>query len=232
MKEPILFLPGFMCDARFFAAQMDDLGRDHAVMLVPLARETDMRALAERIVAQAPPKFALAGGDLGAMVAMEVARIATTRLTRLALIGGTPLPEPPVVAAAREPRIARVKTGRLSEVIREDWEPHLAANDGRETVLSYVQDMAAALGPMAYINQSRLLQRRPDQQGTLRRIKAPTLVIHGTDGGAYPVERQQMMADMLPNAELVALPGVGQAPSLEDPDVLTKTLRLWMQIPV
>lgn len=232
MAEPILFLPGFMCDARFFAPQIDDLARDHAVMLAPLGPETEMRALAERILAQAPPKFALVGGDLGAMVAMEVARMAPARLTRLALISGTPLPEPPIVAAAREPRIARVKTGRLAEVLREDWASHLAPGAGQDDVLGYLLDMGQALGPAAYISQSRLLQRRPDQQGNLRRIKAPTLVIHGAEGGAYPPDRQTLIADLLSHSERVALPGAGQVPSLEVPDLLTRTLRLWTQIPV
>ena len=41
--------------------------------------------------------------------------------------------------------------------------------------------MAAMLGPEEFQRQLRLLQRRPDQQKTLRKANIPTLILAGGD---------------------------------------------------
>ena len=41
MSEPLVLLPGMMCDARVFMPQLTDLARDHAVTVAPVRSSTD-----------------------------------------------------------------------------------------------------------------------------------------------------------------------------------------------
>ena len=43
----------------------------------------------------------------------------------------------------------------------------------------------------------------------VRRITAPTLVLHGTDDPLFPLPHGQALAETIPGARLVELPGVG-----------------------
>ena len=45
----------------------------------------------------------------------------------------------------------------------------------------------------------------------------PALVVHGELDRIVPVSNGQLLADRMPNAELVLLPGQGHAPQLEEP---------------
>ncbi|MEM6729434.1 MAG: alpha/beta hydrolase, partial [Pseudomonadota bacterium] len=137
MAEPVVFLPGMMCDARLFAPQLDALSRDRAVMVAPTSLGARIEEMAAEALAAAPAKFALAGLSLGGIVAMEIVRKAPERVTRLALMDTNPVAETPERAAEREPQIVRVKTGRLAEVMRDEMKPqYLAQGPRRQAVLN------------------------------------------------------------------------------------------------
>ena len=229
MPVPLVLLPGMMCDARLYLSQIAAFGLDRSVMVCPLTGADNVRDLAQRVLSDAPVQFALAGLSMGGIVAMEVARLAPERVTHLALLDTNPLSEAPTVAATREPQIAKVRAGRLLDVIRDEMKPnYLAPGPNREDILDLVVDMARHLGPEVFVQQSRALQRRPDQQGTLRRYRGPSLVLCGIHDVLCPVPRHQLMAELLPNADLVLVPDAGHLPTLEHPVAVNQALRHWM----
>ncbi|MGB0797796.1 MAG: alpha/beta fold hydrolase, partial [Planktomarina sp.] len=73
-SEPIVFLPGMMCDARLFAPQIDSLSADRAVMVAPIHLGERIEEIASSVLDAAPARFALAGLSMGGIVAMEVFR--------------------------------------------------------------------------------------------------------------------------------------------------------------
>jgi pimeloyl-ACP methyl ester carboxylesterase len=151
----------------------------------------------------------------------------------LALMDTNPLPETPQTAAAREPHIIGVQAGRLAEIMREEMKPrYLAPGPRRPEVLATVMDMALALGPQVFVAQSRALQRRPDQQKTLRQSRVPTLVLCGEHDALCPVKRHEFMAELIPNARLVVVPDAGHLPTLEQPEAVTEALRDWLAMPL
>jgi pimeloyl-ACP methyl ester carboxylesterase len=160
-------------------------------------------------------------------------RRAPDRITRIALMDTNPLAETPPVAAAREPQIVGVRTGRLEQVMRDEMKPHyLAPGPHRAEVLELVMDMALALGADTFVRQSRALQRRRDQQGTLRKCKVPTLVLCGAHDALCPVKRHTFMAELIPDAKLVVLENAGHLPTLETPAETTQALRDWLKQPL
>ena len=93
-------------------------------------------------------------------------------------------------------------------------------------------DMADALGPDVFVRQSRALQRRRDQQATLRQCKVPTLVMCGAHDALCPPKRHEFMAELIPFAELRIFENSGHLPTLEEPDATIAALRDWMAMPL
>lgn len=233
MPETVVLLPGLMCDARLYGPQIADLSRDHAVMTAPVSMGERIEEIASSVLDMAPNRFALAGLSMGGIVAMEIYRRAPDRVTRLALMDTNPLAETPQMAAQRDPQIIRARAGRLEEVMAEELKPnYLAPGPYRKEILELIMDMARGLGTEVFIRQSRALQRRRDQQGTLRRISVPTLVLCGELDALCPVKRHSFMAEMIPKAVLCVIEGAGHMPTLERPEETTQALRNWLAEPL
>lgn len=233
MIEPLVLLPGMMCDARLFGPQIAELSSEMPVMVAPVSHGERIEEIASNLLGALPARFALAGLSMGGIVAMEILRRAPDRVSRLALMDTNPLAETPVVAANREPQIVKVRLGRLIEVMRDEMKPnYLAPGPQRADVMALVMDMAEVLGPEVFIRQSRALQRRRDQQVTLRKCRAPTLVLCGAHDALCPVKRHSFMAELIPGAELRVIEEAGHLPTLETPGEVTAALRDWMRMPL
>ncbi|MEL7164110.1 MAG: alpha/beta fold hydrolase [Pseudomonadota bacterium] len=233
MAEPLVLLPGLMCDARLFGPQIAEMSADTAVTVAPITRGERIEEIASGLLDELPARFALAGLSMGGIVAMELLRRAPDRITRLALMDTNPQAETPQVAAMREPQIVKVRAGRLDDVMRDEMKPkYLAPGPYRDQILDLVLDMARSLGPDVFIRQSRALQRRRDQQATLRKCKVPTLILCGAHDALCPVKRHTFMAELIEGAELRIIESAGHLPTLEAPDETTTALRAWMAQPL
>lgn len=232
MVEPLVLLPGMMCDARVFAPQINVLSRELPVTIAPITHGDRIEDMASALLPLLPAKFALAGLSMGGIVAMEILRRAPDRVTRIALMDTNPLAETPQSAAGYEPMIVGARAGRLDEVLRQMLRPdHLAPGTGRLPVLAMLAEMGRDLGPELFVRQCRALQRRRDQQATLRRITVPTLIMCGEHDGLTPPRRHTFMAELIPYARLDIIAGAGHVPTLEQPETVTQALRAWMRQP-
>lgn len=232
-KDPILWLPGFMQDARLFLPQIVALGAGRFMQIALPTDHDTVEAMSAEILSHAPENFVLVGQGLGGDVALDILRRVPARVTRLCLIATEPLSEPPQVAAAREARIVAVKAGRLVEIMRDEIPATaLADTEWRADVLDLVRDMALNLGEGVYIRQSRALQRRPDQQKTMRRVKVPALILAGNSDILVPLRRAEFTAGLMPFGKLRIIENAGHLPTLEQPDAVTAALEAFLSGPV
>lgn len=231
--ETLVMIPPMLCDARIYSEQIRALSNEHAVMLAPTTRGERMEEVASQILTWAPAKFALAGMGMGGMVAMEILRRAPDRVTRIALIATSAQPDTPEVAAAREPQIIAARSGRFDDVVQHElhstW---LAPNTDKPAVIRLLKDMGQSLGPDVYIKQTRAMQRRKDQQATLRQITQPSMVVAGRYDGQNPLKRQEFMAELIPRGHLAVIEHAGYLPTLEAPQSVNDALRHWMKMPM
>ncbi|AMY68704.1 alpha/beta fold hydrolase [Frigidibacter mobilis] len=231
--EPLLLIPGLMMDARAFWHQIITVSAGRPVQVASLGALTSVEDMARAVLDHAPPRFAVAGHWLGALVAMEILKRAPDRVTRIALMDMNPLPENPQVAAAREPRLVGARAGRLAEMMLQEVPAStLAPGEGLAEVQAIVQDMADAMGVEAYLAQSRALVRRPDHQRTLRTARLPALVLCGEHDTLCPVRRHEFLAELMPHARFELIRNAGHLPMLEQPEAVTAALLGWLSAPL
>jgi pimeloyl-ACP methyl ester carboxylesterase len=227
--EPVVLVPGFMADARAFMPQLAELGATRPVILLTPGLGDSLERIASEAAAQLPPRFALVGHGLGGNLAIEILRKAPQAVSRIVLIATDPLPEPPQLAAAQEALLVAAKTGHMADCIAQML-PAAALYPApwRDEVLALVHDMAATLGPDQFQRQLRLMQRRPDQQKTLRKANVPTMILAGAADTIVPRRRAEFLAAMMPQGCLEIIPEAGHLPQLEQPQAVTAALQTFL----
>ena len=233
MAEPLVFVPGLMCDARAFLPQMVALGERYSTQIILPTQGETIEEFSQFVLDQAPPSFGLIGLGLGGAVALDVLRRSAERVTRVVLISTPPLSETPQMAVARDARIVASRAGRLGEAMAEEVPMDaLADSIWRGDVLALLRDMAFGLGEGVYLRQSRAMQRRPDQQKTMRRVKVPALIMGGAADTLLPVKRQEFTAGLMPWGKLCVIEGAGHLPTLEQPDAVSASIDGFLKGPV
>lgn len=229
MIEPLVLLPGLMCDARLYRPQIEVFSQTRPVTVAPISAGERIEEIASGILDQLPHRFALAGLSMGGVVALELIRRAPERVSRLCLMATDAQADTPQMAASREDLIIGAQGGRLEEVMRKlVGSDTLAPGPQRIPILNGLLAMAQDLGVETFVRQMRALQRRPDQQAALRRIKVPTLVLCGAHDTLTPVKRHSFMAELIPGAELLVIEKAGHLPTLETPDLVNEALQTWL----
>ena len=225
---PLVLIPGMMCDARLFAPQIDAFSESYKVVVILPTADT-VAGMAAQVLENVSGNFALAGLSLGGIVAMEVFAQAPERVTRLALMDTNPKAETDQIKARRGPQIDRVRAGHLHKVMRDEMKPHyLSDGPDRDRVLDLCMDMAEGLGTEIFINQSKALRDRPDQQDVLSKVTQPTLILSGEDDRLCPPDRHHLMKSLIPHATLTFIEGAGHLPTLEQPKATTNALKTWL----
>lgn len=229
MIEPLVLLPGLMCDARLYRPQIEVFSKTRPVTVAPISAGERIEEIASGLLDQLPHRFALAGLSMGGVVALELIRRAPERVSRLCLMATDAQADTPQMAASREDLIIGAQGGRLEEVMRKlVGSDTLAPGPQRIPILNGLLAMAQDLGVETFVRQMRALQRRPDQQAALRRIKVPTLVLCGAHDTLTPVKRHSFMAELIPGAELLVIEKAGHLPTLETPDLVNEALQTWL----
>jgi len=222
-------VPGMMCDERIFSPQIEELSKSLEVTVADISNFSSVSELASDVLKKAPKSFSLLGHSMGGIVAMEIYSQEPKRIEKLILMDTNPKAELDEVKLKREPQIKEVNKGKLLEVMRDEMKPnYLAESENKRSVLNVCMDMALTLGPDVFINQSRALQSRLDQQNTIQSIKIPVLIMCGSEDKLCPVERHEMMHNMISDSDLIIINNAGHMPTLEQPRETTEVLKEWL----
>src|SRR6202022_366415 len=114
---PILMIPGLLCSPRLYADQVPHLWRLGPVTIADHTRDDSMGAIAQRILASAPPRFALIGLSMGGYLSFEIMRQSPERVAKLTLLDTSARPDTPEQSEARRAQIALAGSGRLAEAL-------------------------------------------------------------------------------------------------------------------
>jgi esterase len=166
-------------------------------------------------------RFTLIGTSMGGIIAMAYAGAHPERLARLVINDIGP--------------DAEVGSQRITQTVdamayRRSVSPIVARRsqeDQRELALGVLRQQAD--GQWVWKMDSAYIQqrvqhgppRRPALWPVLQRLPCPTLVVWGMESDILSEAQARRMVEILPQGELVAVPGVGHAPTLMEPVVLT-----------
>lgn len=194
----------------------------------------DLAAFADAL---APTPFVLIGTSMGGIIAMAYAMHHAGRLRALVINDIGPEVE------AGSSRITGMVGSRPDDfasldqamAYRRETSPITAArplDDQRELALGVLRQRPDGrwgwkMDP-AYIEQrvSRGAPPRPDAWPALARLQCPALVVWGSDSDVLSEAQARRMVETLAHGELVAVPGIGHAPTLVEPPVLAALDRL------
>ena len=227
---PVVLIPGLLLSARLYAEQIPALWSTGPVMVAEHTRDDTMAGIAARILASAPPRFALVGLSMGGYISFELLRQAPQRIVRLALLDTAARPDTPEVSAARRTQVALANSGRFEEVIDALY-PRLvhASRIADGTLRELNRQMGREVGVAGYCNQQAAIIGRPDSRPLLASIHCPTLVLVGEADQLTPPDRAHEMASGIAGARLVTVPGCGHLSTLEAPEAVNQALLALLQ---
>jgi pimeloyl-ACP methyl ester carboxylesterase len=206
--EPLLFITGFAISSAVFrpvldlyASRFECIRYDHrggvATSMPELA--ADAAGVIRSLGLDSAHVY---GISMGGMVAQELALRFPERVRGLVLAATTP----------GGPRAFRPAAG---ELVRGKWlfSPAFRREHPERVreLLPYFEVRTSALWAHWWASVYH------DTVSRLGQIQAPTLVMHGGEDVMSPVDNARLLAERIPNAELVIVPGAGHAFPLERP---------------
>ena len=235
MKKSLLLVPGLLCDDAVWASQTVGLADLAAVHVANNGATDSLGALAESIIAQAPPRFALAGHSMGGRIALEVARRVPERLLGLALLDTGYEALAPGQAGEREAegRHALLALARREgmRAMARTWVQGMVhpARLTAEELVEPILDMFERRTPDLFAMQIKALLGRPDATSVLPALRCPTLVLCGCEDAWAPPSRHDAMAKMIPHSTLEIIPDCGHMAPMERPLAVNDAMRRWLQ---
>jgi pimeloyl-ACP methyl ester carboxylesterase len=217
---PILLLHGFPLDARMWDGQVSALEQAGYESLAPNLPgrdpDNDLANWAGRVLQLLPGEFIPVGCSMGGYLIFELWRQASARIPAAVFIDTRAGADTPEVREGR---------GETIRILGEDgfdafWklqEPKLFGPEAPPDVVERARAIAAEQPITNLAATLQALGSRPDSRETASSLDVPALVIVGEEDVLTPPGEAEQLAELLPIAQLVRLPGAGHLTPLEQP---------------
>ena len=193
-----------------------DLGYSMATYAADLAALLDTLGV-ERAV--------LCGLSMGGYVVFEFLRRWRERAAGLVLISTRASADTADGRRARDAAAGQARDAGAGEIANEML-PKLLAAGAPGPLVERVRAMMAATPVAGIVGALGAMRDRPDSTPLLATLAGiPTLVIAGADDHLISVSQTSAVADAIPGARLVVVPGAAHLPTLEAPSVVTEAIR-------
>ncbi len=227
---PVVLVPGLTCTARLYSEQIPALWQFGPVTVADHRRDHRMEYIARRILASAPPRFALAGLSMGGYIAFEIVRQAPERVAKLALLDTGARPDTPEQTERRRMLMQLAREGRYADIPEQAFPIYVHPNRHNDGALKrIVREMAEATGVEAYLCQQEAILNRPDSRPTLSAISCQTLVLVGDSDEPTPPVLAREISTGIRGSRLVVISNSGHLTTLEQPAAVTNALIEWLQ---
>jgi len=223
-----------VCDAGSWAPQLAALASEVEVIVPTYGEAPSFTHMARVVLQQAPERFALAGHSMGGRVALEVCRLAPSRVQRLCLVSTEFRGCPEGAEGARETagRMALREVAMTAGMaaMAAAWMKSLlpAARLRDASLVQAIVAMVTRFSPLDLARHIEAGATRPDSTETLAALRCPVLLIGGDEDCIRPLPVLEEMAAQIADSQLITLAGCGHMPMLERPAEVTQALRDWL----
>ncbi|HEX4598867.1 MAG TPA: alpha/beta fold hydrolase [Burkholderiaceae bacterium] len=233
-QPPLLLLPGLTCDQAVWADQIAALSASVACLVPAYGSLDSLPAMAQAVLREAPPRFALAGHSMGGRVALEIMRAQPQRVTRLALLDtgwqARPIGEIGDEEARRRQRLLDIAHSNGMRAMGREWligmvHPERLQDQALiEAILAMIERCSA----LAFAGQIRALLNRPEASDVLSAIDCPTLLLCGREDAWSPLARHEAMARLVARSRLEVIERSGHMSTMERPADVSAALKRWL----
>ena len=239
MRTPLLFLHGvggghhawdaqlpYFAERGYPAHAWDQPGYGHSASVEPYDLEQVAAALKRLLESLGGEPVVLVGHSMGGMVAQEAyARFpglvkALVLAFTSAAFGGAGSDFAKRFVAER---IGPLDEGRSMADIAAALMPRMRGRESDARGLAHAQKIMSAIPPQTYRKAVELLTTF-DRRAQLGDIAVPTLLVAGSDDATAPASLMARMAEKIPGAELVVLPGCGHLGPMDQPAAFNAAL--------
>jgi pimeloyl-ACP methyl ester carboxylesterase len=218
-----------LCDARLWREQIHGLADRAAIAIAELTSGESIAEMAEAVLGRAPRRFSVAGFSLGGQVAIEIARVASERIERLALLSTTSGGVLPDVRTALEDAISSIEQGCFEQYLQYAYNSYVHPRRARDSALRRTfLEMARTAGPQTAIRQMRALLSIRKPFAYLDRIACPTAIIAGEEDRRTTPAAHLELALSIRGSVLTMISDCGHFTPLEQPDSVTRALAAWL----
>jgi len=225
----IVLIPGYMTDDRLWDDIVEPLQRHGAVLtFAQLDRGESMDEIAEQIIKNCPPTFALLGFSMGGYIARKIVQRIPERVTSLIL-------------AATSSRADSEQQQRTKASAADAVSPHsynglsnlslghsLHQDRSRDPVLlQRLKSMGQRLGYDVFVRQSRLDSNADTE--LLAQIHCPTLVIAAKNDRMRSLLESTELQENIPDSELRVIEDCGHMIPLEQPAAFCEEIIGWVK---
>lgn len=193
----------------------------------------DFDQAVEAVAASLPAGATLAGWSLGAELALAVAARHPDKVGKLVLIAGTasfvqrdgwPHAMPPETLAEFAAGIVADPDAMLPRFVGG-----FNRGDRRAKAVTLQLLKQAGTWPASAVLSNGLNWLRDvDLRPLAKRVKAPTLLLHGANDPLMPLAAAEALAKLIPQSELVVLADCAHAPFISQPEACAASLRAFI----
>ncbi len=218
-----VFIPGLLCTEWLFHGQAD-IASGKAVFADTRHHDT-INGMAKAALAQTSGHLVPIGLSMGGYVALEMARLAPSRISAMALFNTNCRQDNDSQRAYRGQTIKLAQQAGFRGITRQFLGKFLSPQALADTALvDGVLAMAADIGRVTFARQQHAILGRRAQHDTLASIKVPLSIVCGINDTLTPPALSREMAELAPHADLRLLPDAGHLSTLEAADACRDAL--------
>ena len=220
---PVVFLPGFLCDARLWAGEQDRL--PHPSRVVDLRFCESLEEMVAEVASVDFARFHLVGFSMGGYVAKAFAAKHGEKLASLTIVAASGAPLSPAEKAAREKMEGLLKHARYKGISERELPRYLHPDAlAKPGIGSLIREMSADNSSAMYVNQMRATLDRVSFADALKGAKMPITLVAGAEDRVVPLSEIQALHQALPGSRLEVVEACGHYVPLEKPERLHEIL--------
>jgi len=174
----------------------------------------------------------LVGYSMGGMIAQILAVRHSELVRRLVLMATHPGARAAIRPIPRAQAVLSPTDDQPREdVARMQYEAFVASDFAEREPEVFQQMLSTRLSRLAPLHAwRRQLEaiKKSERVDLVRKIGAPTLIIHGEDDPLVPFGNGEMLHDLIPDSRLVPVPGCGHMLGWEKPEVVAEAVEAFL----